>query len=176
MDVTIYNENHIKCPICTKYLVAPRSAKCGHHYCHKCIDEYLLTENMCVVCSAYIKNKKLCPSFTVENIIRKIISKNCAEKILEYKNLVNEYNRWIDARTVSDLAAGLEIDVKDTEDIWCKGTVSEIKISKQSLIIKVHYNGWSQIYDEYMSLNSERIATRGFYTNRDGRLIRYSPV
>ena len=43
------------------------------------------------------------------------------------------------------------MDVRDTEYIWCRGTV-KIKIespNKEPLLV-VHYDGWSSYYDEFL--------------------------
>lgn len=128
------------------------------------------------MCRAFIKNRTFCPSFTIENIVQNVVSKSTVELRIQYANLVDEYKKWISERNVSNFRTGLEIDVKDTEDIWCKGLISDFSSQNQSLIMKVHYDGWSNIYDEFIPINSERIATRGFYTSRKGKLRRYSFV
>jgi hypothetical protein len=57
--------------------------------------------------------------------------------------------------------------VRDTEFIWCKGTV-ELKItsSKHEPLLYIHYEGWNRKYDEYIYQNSKRVAPLGFFTSR----------
>ena len=63
--------------------------------------------------------------------------------------------------------AGDKIDVLDTEQIWCKATVEMIvKSDSRKDLLYVHYDGWNRKYDEYIYVDSYRIAPQGVYTNR----------
>lgn len=62
---------------------------------------------------------------------------------------------------------GMELDVLDTEHIWCVAKVVDIR-PKRIPHILVHYEGWSRIYDEFIPLNSPRLSRLGTYTKREG--------
>ena len=60
------------------------------------------------------------------------------------------------------------IDARDSEYIWCKAEVmAVIEAKNEENSILVHYIGWGRKYDEVLSINSPRIAIKGFYTERD---------
>jgi len=63
---------------------------------------------------------------------------------------------------------GEKIDVRDTDYIWCIGEVKMIVESINNVpVVAVHYEGWNMWYDEFLPLNSPRLARLGFYTARD---------
>ena len=65
------------------------------------------------------------------------------------------------------MKAGDKIDVLDTEQIWCKATVEMIiKSDNRRDLLYVHYDGWNRKYDEYIFIDSYRIAPHGVYTDR----------
>ncbi len=64
------------------------------------------------------------------------------------------------------------IDARDTEFIWCKATVLAVlpinckgKDDREALL--VHYEGWASVFDEVISLESQRLAKFKFYTSRE---------
>jgi hypothetical protein len=62
---------------------------------------------------------------------------------------------------------GQIIDIRDTESIWCQGTVLDIYyIDKQATAILVHFNKWSHIYNEVIELPSTRLAPYNFFSGR----------
>lgn len=170
------HESHFMCPICFDYLVAPRATHCGHVYCNKCIDEHLLTMDICPVCRTYIKDKYLCYSFLIDDLIARYIESSNEEAQKTYQQRVSEYNKWLDERNLVDFLAGTKVDARDTEHIWCQGEIAGIENEGHEKVVKIHYMGWSRIYDEYLPVKSERLAKRGFYTNRTGELIRHTDV
>ena len=48
----------------------------------------------------------------------------------------------------------------------------EISIYKNKKYLKIHYYNWDTVYDEYISVNSERLSTKGFVTDRKD-VLRY---
>ena len=80
-----------------------------------------------------------------------------------------EHEEWLFQRRLASVDLEQRIDVLDTENIWCIGVVKHIVNDNQhGTVFKVHYQGWSEVYDEYMCLNSPRIANLGFVTSRKG--------
>ena len=51
---------------------------------------------------------------------------------------------------------GMWIDVKDTIDQWLEAEV--LDVDKNNKRILVHYNGWGSRWDEWLSMNSDRIS------------------
>lgn len=63
---------------------------------------------------------------------------------------------------VSTIVVGDRVDVMDSSFIWCVAIVREILNNS----IRVHFDGWGKEYDEYIPLESHRLAKFGFYTSR----------
>ena len=58
--------------------------------------------------------------------------------------------------------------MRDTDYIWCTGEVRMIVESiNREPILAIHYEGWNMWYDEFLPINSPRLARLGFYTSRD---------
>lgn len=58
------------------------------------------------------------------------------------------------------------VDVKDTENIWCKATIERIlKIQGAQTLYYIHYDNWNRYYDEFISEGSDRMAPLGLYTS-----------
>lgn len=53
------------------------------------------------------------------------------------------------------LKIGQWIDVKDTIDQWLEAEVIDVNETQ----VYVHYNGWGRRWDEWIDMNSPRIAT-----------------
>mmetsp|Transcript_3294 Transcript_3294/g.5468 ORF Transcript_3294/g.5468 Transcript_3294/m.5468 type:complete len:207 (-) Transcript_3294:380-1000(-) len=55
----------------------------------------------------------------------------------------------------------------DTELIWCEATVELIlKTPNRKDLLYIHYEGWNRKYDEYIYIDSHRLAPHGLYTSR----------
>jgi len=64
----------------------------------------------------------------------------------------------------------MEIDVLDTEGVWCHGIVRLVVYTEDRYpLVKVHYLGWSARFDEFIPANSSRLAPKEFYTARARR-------
>eukprot|EP01083_Nonionella_stella_P274940 933666_1 len=59
--------------------------------------------------------------------------------------------------------ADFPLDVLDCVNKWCRAKV--IEVHEPSMRIKIHYEDFSSIWDEWLDVNSERIAHQGSYTN-----------
>jgi len=71
-------------------------------------------------------------------------------------------------KKIDKIEVGEKIDVRDTDYIWCIGTVRMVVESAlKEPIIAIHYEGWNMWYDEFLPLSSPRLARLGFYTDRD---------
>jgi hypothetical protein len=67
---------------------------------------------------------------------------------------------------------GDQVDVRDTENVWCVGDIKSIVTIKQEKYVYIHYEGWNPAYNEYIPFDHERLAALGFYTSR-GDIPRY---
>ena len=70
--------------------------------------------------------------------------------------------------TSESIAKGeVNLDVRDSEFIWCESSVMAIVESKdEENHVIIHYKGWSNKYDEILPISSPRIAKLGSYTSR----------
>lgn len=92
----------------------------------------------------------------IDNIVRMIIENKrldgSEEDYQHWVERVNKYKEWKSKMKVTETKPGMQLDVRDTEFIWCKGTV-ELKITtnKHDPLLYIHYEGWNRKYDEYIS-------------------------
>ena len=80
----------------------------------------------------------------------------------------NKYFKWKDSHRLKNIKIGDKVDVRDTEYIWCIGSVEKILRSKYNYpdLLYIHYEGWSRCYDEYIAADSDRISPLSLYTSR----------
>jgi RNA binding activity-knot of a chromodomain len=64
--------------------------------------------------------------------------------------------------TKRKLTVGQWVDVKDTIDQWLEAQVIDIKDNK----VYIHYNGWGTRWDEWISMDSNRIMPFRFHTKQ----------
>ena len=72
---------------------------------------------------------------------------------------------------ITDAHEGMKIDVKDTEGIWCIGTIKTVMKVENNKLVLVHFDRWDEFFDELIPLDSPRLAPEGFFTTRD--IFRY---
>ena len=86
---------------------------------------------------------------------------------VRWNERIQAYNKWVKSHIVDSVKAGEKVDACDTEYIWCKATVEMvIKTSNRKDLLYVHYEGWNRKYDEYIYIDSHRVAPLGCYTSR----------
>ena len=67
----------------------------------------------------------------------------------------------------SELAIGDEVDIRDSEYIWCKGVIKMIiESAKREPVLFVHYKCFDESKDEALHKNSARLAKKGAFTSR----------
>lgn len=77
------------------------------------------------------------------------------------------YTKWVKSHVIESVKPGEKIDACDTEYIWCKATVEMvIKTNNRKDLLYIHYEGWNRKYDEYVYIDSHRVAPLGVYTSR----------
>ena len=81
----------------------------------------------------------------------------------------DKYLDWKKSHELKTVKIGDKLDVRDTEYIWCTGSVEKVLRSKYHCadLLYIHYDGWSRCYDEFIPCDSDRIAPIGLYTNRN---------
>lgn len=78
-----------------------------------------------------------------------------------------KYHQYILSHKLHHVKAGDMIDVCDTENIWCKATVElVVKSQNRKDLLYLHYEGWVRKYDEFIYIDSHRVAPLGLYTSR----------
>ena len=60
------------------------------------------------------------------------------------------------------LAVGSFVDVKDRTCVWLNGVVRDVAEDA----IYIHYLGWNKKYDEWIELDSQRLAPKGMYAKK----------
>ncbi|CDW85689.1 zinc binding [Stylonychia lemnae] len=157
------------CPLCLKFMYKCTSAVCGHSFCEKCLDEYLIIRESCFVCDEFIKKRPLQSCFSIDNVIDQLVlnSQN-KEQIEIWEKQKLDHKTWTDQRKLKNVEVGDLVDMRDNVYIWCVATVTMKieKANKEPLLI-VHYEGWNNYYDEFVKISSIRLAPLGFYTSRN---------
>lgn len=84
------------CPLCRRLLYKCTTTLCGHSYCERCLDEYLILNENCFVCDFHgqkdsdvvfkdmyaeeppskIRNKPLRSCFSIDDIIIQLVEKS----------------------------------------------------------------------------------------------------
>lgn len=81
-----------------------------------------------------------------------------------------KYEGWTAQRRLPKVEVGMELDVLDTEGVWCPGVARLVVYTDDRYpLVKVHYVGWSTRFDEFIPANSNRLAPKEFYTTRARR-------
>lgn len=119
--------DELNCPICLEMLVSPALTTCGHVFCLQCLDESMLFGHNCPNCRENIKG---CEP-VVCSTLAKLITERARMKLEEwtrYEERLVKFEEWRRDRVPSfeTLQSGSLIDVRDTESIWCQGTVLEV--------------------------------------------------
>jgi hypothetical protein len=116
-------------------------------------------------------------SLAIEATLKKFIDALDNQSKEAYSAREDEHNQWADQRKLKTVELEQKIDILDTENIWCIGIVKKIVTDpKHGTVFKVHYQGWSDVYDEYMCLKSPRLANNGFITSRKGPINRNAQI
>lgn len=168
---SMFKTEGLLCPICMDMIISCRIAICGHTFCHQCIAECMLRKKECPQCRKNIRKKVLQPSALIDNSVKMYVFGKKYQGDSEAYNKWNErmqaYHQWIDQSKLRTVKVGDQIDACDTENIWCKATVELIiKTQNRKDLLYIHYEGWNRKYDEFLYMDSHRLAPLGSYTNR----------
>jgi len=71
---------------------------------------------------------------------------------------------------------GQWVDVKDTVDQWLEAQVLEVRSNGSEMQAFVHYNGWPERWDEWVSFDSPRIMPFRTYTKQPTEVPLQSPM
>lgn len=160
------------CPICMDMIISCRIAICGHSFCHQCISECMLRKKECPQCRKNIRKKVLQPSSLIDNSVKMHVygkkKDGDADAFNKWKERMLAYFTWVDSIKLKNVKVGEQIDACDTENIWCKATIElVVKTASRKDLLYIHYEGWNRKYDEYLYIDSHRIAPLGVMTLRE---------
>jgi len=131
----------------------------------------MIRKKECPQCRSVIRRKVLQPSSLIDNAVKIYVhgkrQEGDNEVYTKWKERMEHYNQWVDTCRLKTVKVGQQIDACDTEYIWCKATVEMvIKTAQRKELLYVHYEGWNRKYDEYLYIDSHRLAPLGAYTSR----------
>lgn len=161
--------DELNCSICLEILVRPVLTVCGHAFCYQCLDESLLFSSNCPNCRESIKGIDLVPCALLDALIRATAGPPRSPALAAYSERVRRFREWRGRREVEvrALRAGAVLDVRDTESIWCQGTVVEVEADEGGPVaVLVHFNRWNSIYNEIIELPSLRLAPLHHFSSR----------
>ncbi|CAK70058.1 unnamed protein product (macronuclear) [Paramecium tetraurelia] len=159
------------CPICLEIFQKVTTTQCGHAFCEMCIFDSLMRKAECPVCRVKIKTHSFqyCESFD-NRIVDLVNQYGDKAQIEHFQNRRQEMEQWNKSKLVDNMAIDQKVDIMDQQFIWCVATIQQI--GKKELFI--HYDGWGKEYDEFIPLQSNRIAPLGLYTSRED-IPKYQP-
>ena len=115
-----------------------------------------------------IRDKPQCVSFKVDDIINQLIenTKNTKFKT-DWLERQKDHVKAQQERQVGELDIDSQVDVRDTNHIWCEGKVGLIieQMNKDTLYV-IHYEGKPASEDEVIQKTSERLAMHGHFSSR----------
>ena len=157
-------------------MIDPTDTLCGHTFCNKCLFDSYLQKRRCPVCRSTTNSRLDFKNKSLKALIPKFVSKY-ESMTKEYEDRMKKNEEWLFVKRPQQLAEGSLLDVRDTENVWCEGKIMEIfKNKKHADTYKIHYPGWSTVYDEFICSNSDRLASHGLFTSRTGKLRRYTKL
>lgn len=115
------------------------------------------------------KKKKMATPQQILADVRKALSNPCLD--VDRAKVADLYNRLSTAfndeenshrKDVIVLRVSEELDVKDQIGDWMVAVVKDLRDDA----VFVHYQGWSQRYDEWVKFSTERIAPKGTFTDQ----------
>lgn len=163
------------CTIWMDYMVGAKKLHWGHCFCDQWISFWFLREKFCPICKERVRDDKNTEcnliDFAVENILIRGSPDfdSLKDDLKNWQNRRSQHLEWKNSHRLVNISIGDKIDVRDTEYIWCTGSVERILKSRYNWadLYFIHYEGWSRCYDEYIPADSDRIAPHGFYTSRN---------
>jgi hypothetical protein len=153
------------------FIVSCRTAVCGHSFCYECVTESLIRKKECPHCRKDIRRWVLLKSEMIDKAVKMMVeSKRQSGDDTDsqrWHDRMKNHKEWLGKHRVRDVKPGQKLDVLDTEHIWCVAEV-ELKITgeKREPLLYLHYDGWNRKYDEYLYMDSSRVAPSGVYTHR----------
>ena len=119
------------------------------------------------MCRERVQNNPLYRCVQLDGIIEAAVP---TEEQSIWRERVRRHEGWTASRHLSKVEVGMELDVLDTEGVWCPGVVRLVIYSGERYpLVKIHYLGWSTRFDEVIPANSARLGPKGFYTSRAKR-------
>ena len=115
-----------------------------------------------------LRGKPLRSNFKVDEVIMCLVE-NCEVEDIkkDWAERKKAHDDKIQARKIKleEIDIGHKVDVRDTTYVWCEATVTQIieQIGKPAIFV-VSYKGWSNKWDEFIQIDSNRIAKHGSIT------------
>jgi hypothetical protein len=112
------------------------------------------------------------PSTLIDNSVKMLVygkkDEGSSEDFDHWKKRMIAYDKWMKSSRLQEAKVGEKIDACDTENIWCKATVELVlKTKTHKDLLYIHYEGWNRKYDEYLYIDSHRLAPLGVFTERE---------
>ena len=124
------------CTICMDYMVGAKKLHCGHCFCTQCISFWFLREKFCPICKERVRDEKNTEcnliDFAIENILFRGSPDfdSLKDDLRNWQKRRTQYLEWRKSHSLLNIKIGEKIDVRDTEYIWCTGSVERILKSR----------------------------------------------
>lgn len=86
------------CPLCFNFLYKCQTTVCGHTFCTKCIDEYLIIKTQCFVCQKTIRTSKgsvLLPCYQIDDVIQQMIQNTSDNEVkAQWERQKCDFTTW----------------------------------------------------------------------------------
>jgi len=118
-----------------------------------------------------IRKKVLQPSQPIDNSVKMYVQgkkdEGYPDEYNKWKERMDAYILWVEGTKLKNAKVGEKIDACDTENIWCKAIIELlIRAPNRKDLLYIHYEDWNRKYDEFIYIDSHRVAPLGSYTNR----------
>ena len=113
----------------------------------------------------------------LDGLLKRLSVHLSEEEATEVRESAEKRTEWATKRFVSRLEKGTNVEVLRNLDVWSPATVVEVLSrcdGKQ--MVKVHFDGWGDVHDEWLSASSRRIVPEGFALSNSSWIIRNEEV
>ncbi|CAD8189780.1 unnamed protein product [Paramecium octaurelia] len=152
------------CTLCQSIYVDYVTTICDHSFCQKCLLENLhKSRKQCPTCKKEFKGDFAFPCLSIDHWIGITQTSN-----MDYTLKLKQIALWKEQGKVKEFTVGMKLDILNIAFIWCEGEVKEIRYGKdgQPKEVLIHYFEFDTAYDEFIDVDSFRLALYGTITNQ----------
>lgn len=107
LEKSLETSRYFTCEVCSDQLVEPRVIRCGHSFCHRCLDEHLThkavdnhNRKTCPICPKRIANRSYLKASNVDFLLSSYSNEaeTSSEDSQSVQKRKDSYQKWIEER------------------------------------------------------------------------------